>query len=273
MIECEKVRKRLFKIYGKRILCRIGVGETTYNASTENYQNADMAVYIHEKHRVALVWNLENRRRNNRVVKSLSLSKEWKDILPQNGQITAIYKRMGADGKAPYEKVLVLDIDTLFTISEELHLYTKINSDDIECPEEVKKIDSGNYDVIDDGSRNRVSTSRWERDRKFRIAVLTAYGRKCAICRCAEEKLLEAAHIVAVADGGTDNPENGICLCANHHIMFDKELIKIDFDKHILTDAADSVKNMSWYPVFIEKYGGELLLPKYKNTSGIKEGR
>ena len=262
MIKCEEVRKRLFNIYGKRILCRIGVGETTYNASTENYQTADMAVYIHEKYRVAIVWDLENRRRNNRVIKSFSIAETWKDILLQNGQIRAIYKRMGSDDQAPCEKVLVLDVDTLFSISEDLYLYVKVNSDDIEYPDEGKKVDNGRYDVVDDGNRSRFSTSRWERDRKFRITVLDAYDRRCAICRCDEEKLLEAAHIVAVSDGGSDNPENGICLCANHHIMFDKELIKISFDKHILTDVEESVKKMPWYPVFKETYGGKLLLPK-----------
>ena len=99
---------------------------------------------------------------------------------------------MGTDIGAPYEKVLILDIDTLDRIADELYLYLKVNPDDIECPEEIKKKDIVIYDIPDEVTRKRVSTQRWERNRYFRNSVLWAYNCKCAICRCGEEKLLEA---------------------------------------------------------------------------------
>lgn len=257
MIECKAVRKSLFNIYNETILCRIGTGEKiVYNATGENYFGADMAVYIHEKLRKAAVWNLEARRKSNHIVKNLSFGNLWSNIVLEPGKIIGEYKKMGNGSDAPYEKVLFLDIDTLFSIRDELYEYLQINSDDIGFP---KDIDNSVYEMLPDNMRKRYSTSYWERNRRFRNAVLHAYDFQCAICRCHEEKLLEAAHIKAVADDGTDELNNGICLCANHHIMFDKGLLKIDFKERRLSYLDDGLKDMPWYNVFIEKYNGQII--------------
>lgn len=81
---------------------------------------------------------------------------------------------------------------------------------------------------------------------------------KCAICRCSEPKILQAAHIIAVSEGGNDGPENGICLCANHHLMYDNELIKIDFENLTLSDVAPTVKSMPWYDSFVKDYDSKI---------------
>ena len=73
--------------------------------------------------------------------------------------------------------------------------------------------------------------SRWEstkrkRDPKFREAVLTAYRRRCAVCRL-DIRLgqitigLDAAHIRWHQTDGPDEVSNGIALCAFHHKAFD----------------------------------------------------
>ena len=107
--------------------------------------------------------------------------------------------------------------------------------------------------------RYRVTTSRWNRSQDFRDKILSAYNYQCAICRCTEERILQAAHIVPVKDGGSDELSNGICLCANHHLMLDEGLIKIDYEKHELMYIADSVRNMPWHDYFIDQCGGKLL--------------
>ena len=93
--------------------------------------------------------------------------------------------------------------------------------------------------------------------------MLYAYDYQCAVCRCKEEKLLQAAHIIAVADGGNDEVSNGVCLCANHHLMLDHGLISIDFDKLELYNVAGSVKNMPWYETFVKKYHNKIKKAKY----------
>ena len=42
--------------------------------------------------------------------------------------------------------------------------------------------------------------------------------------------MLQAAHIVAKEFDGTDDPRNGLMLCANHHAAFDAKLFTIHQD-------------------------------------------
>ena len=112
--------------------------------------------------------------------------------------------------------------------------------------------------------REKRTVEQYNRSAKFRNEVLTMYGEQCAVCGCTEEKILQAAHIRAVAEGGSDDPKNGICLCANHHLMFDHDLIRIDLKKSRVYHIADSVKQMAWYEQ-AEKRGFRLFLPEEEN--------
>ena len=60
------------------------------------------------------------------------------------------------------------------------------------------------------------------RNAGFRSAVLRNFLYKCACCGIDIPDLLEAAHIVPVANDGTDHPSNGIALCPTHHSAFDR---------------------------------------------------
>jgi len=70
------------------------------------------------------------------------------------------------------------------------------------------------------------------RDREFQRIVLALDGRKCVLCgkglRTSSGKgrrryvNLEAAHIRAVAEEGTDHPRGGLALCPEHHDLFDE---------------------------------------------------
>lgn len=51
---------------------------------------------------------------------------------------------------------------------------------------------------------------------------------RCAICGFQYDYVLDAAHIVPVAEGGTDTYDNGLGLCPNCHRMFDRGLILVD---------------------------------------------
>lgn len=67
------------------------------------------------------------------------------------------------------------------------------------------------------------------RNARFRKIVLRAYRSKCAICDL-DLGIVHAAHIVPVEENGTDEPNNGIALCANHHAAFDKKILIIKDD-------------------------------------------
>jgi putative restriction endonuclease len=75
----------------------------------------------------------------------------------------------------------------------------------------------------------------------FRRLVLEAYENQCAVCCINNPKLLRAAHIVPVVDGGDDSISNGICLCVNHEIAFDAGILTITSEREVLVSAEDDL--------------------------------
>lgn len=63
----------------------------------------------------------------------------------------------------------------------------------------------------------------------FRARVLAAYDTRCTVCRLREAPLLQAAHIVEDReDRGSATVDNGLSLCAIHHLAYDRNLMGID---------------------------------------------
>ena len=95
-------------------------------------------------------------------------------------------------------------------------------------------------DIDADGSaeteRGKVTIThtRYKRDPAFRKNVYLAYNHKCAMCGIQLE-LIEAAHIVPHShEQGTDDVNNGVCLCSIHHAAYDRSLIYFDEEWNIL---------------------------------------
>lgn len=100
-------------------------------------------------------------------------------------------------------------------------------------------------------------SNRAMRDRNFRKTVLRAYGERCAVTglrlingRGRAE--VEAAHIRPVEHDGPDIVSNGIALSGTAHWMFDRGMIGLSDDLHILVsrqsnniDAVTSLINDS----------------------------
>ena len=63
---------------------------------------------------------------------------------------------------------------------------------------------------------------------RFRFLVEKRYGAECVVCGLRVRAMLQAAHIVPKEFDGTDDPRNGLMLCANHHAAFDANLFAID---------------------------------------------
>lgn len=62
----------------------------------------------------------------------------------------------------------------------------------------------------------------------FRLRVLQAYQRTCALCRLRHDELLDAAHIVPDSDPlGEPLVSNGLALCKLHHAAFDRDFLGI----------------------------------------------
>ncbi len=68
----------------------------------------------------------------------------------------------------------------------------------------------------------------------FRVAVLDAYGRRCAVTEEKTLPVLEAAHIRPYADGGGHEVGNGLLLRSDFHTLFDNGYLTIDTDYRLL---------------------------------------
>ena len=62
----------------------------------------------------------------------------------------------------------------------------------------------------------------------FRQRVLVAYQNRCSIWRLRHTRLLDAAHVLADADGGQPVVTNGIAMCKIHHAAYDADIFGID---------------------------------------------
>ena len=76
-------------------------------------------------------------------------------------------------------------------------------------------------------ARRRITVVRTQRSPLFARGVKIEYDYACAVC-LAQMGIVEAAHIVPVSEGGSDDLWNGIALCPNHHRLFDCRLFVVD---------------------------------------------
>ena len=85
-----------------------------------------------------------------------------------------------------------------------------------------------------------VVTYRTIRDTKLSKEIKNLYEFKCQVCgiqiKVDSGYYAEAAHIKALGKphNGPDTPDNIICLCPNHHVMFDKNVFSINDDLSLL---------------------------------------
>lgn len=85
---------------------------------------------------------------------------------------------------------------------------------------------------------------RTVRDKRFTLEVRRAYGHRCCACDVQLE-LIEAAHIDPVEDlESVDLVENGLALCALHHLAYDSGLVLIAANGEIKVDE-NRVRHLS----------------------------
>jgi WD40 repeat protein/serine/threonine protein kinase len=65
-------------------------------------------------------------------------------------------------------------------------------------------------------------------DLAFKFYVFKRYGPRCVVCGVTVAEMLDAAHICPKLAEGSDDPRNGLVLCANHHRAFDAGLFAIN---------------------------------------------
>jgi len=94
----------------------------------------------------------------------------------------------------------------------------------------------------------------------FRVQVLDAYQRACAVTREHSLVVLEAAHVRAYADGGAHDVCNGLALRTDLHRLFDRGYVTVDERMRLVVGRrlkADFDNGRSYYQL----HGTELALP------------
>lgn len=108
------------------------------------------------------------------------------------------------------------------------------------------KVALGNSEPVrsDHGAiRTDLESPTKKRNPVFRRLTMEAYKNACAVCGL-QGATVEAAHAFAVMHGGNNTVNNGIALCANHHILFDDGLLAI-FPDYSLRINYEKLKHYS----------------------------
>ncbi len=115
------------------------------------------------------------------------------------------------------QQTILIEFDNtkelILTPKYESYIDTYISEDELPLFQKRKK-------------KNILAKSRANNQPKFRADVFNYYQNECAVCGI--KLFLDAAHIIPVENYGTDNKENGLILCKNHHKAFDDNYIKIN---------------------------------------------
>ena len=110
--------------------------------------------------------------------------------------------------------------------------------------------------------------------RGFRERVLAAYQTYCAMCHLRHRELLDAAHILADADGGQPVVPNGLSLCKIHHAAFDACVIGIqpeDYRVVVRQDILEEVDGPMLRHGIQDMEGSQLRIPRSKKLRPDQE--
>lgn len=92
-------------------------------------------------------------------------------------------------------------------------------------------------------SRREIRVSRIVRDTARSQRIKNLYGHRCQICgirlECPAGPYSEAAHIrpLGMPHNGPDTEDNILCLCPNHHVLFDNGAISVAEDLTLLGET------------------------------------
>ncbi len=154
--------------------------------------------------------------------------------------------------KRAHDKAVLIKPSCLFRFCEDPFAYLMPDPDEKgflpntlfaspEHKESVVVAESG-CDYFLKTRRERIMSTQVKRNPYFRDIVFQKYNPPhCIVCGEKTREILEAAHFIAVKDGGADTAENGLCLCRIHHKLFDAGMISIHLEDESFSFNQDFV--------------------------------
>jgi HNH endonuclease len=111
--------------------------------------------------------------------------------------------------------------------------------------------------------RTLATVSRRSGQDKFRSEILKAYSGSCLLTKVTISNVLEAAHIVPVSYGGSDDNNNGFCLRVDIHRLFDSGNLRIkSTGELLLSEVAVASSNYSFLP-------SRIAIPSFVNPANL----
>ena len=125
-------------------------------------------------------------------------------------------------------------------------------------PKEFNKLfESHAPEVINSKKQPKTQTIEVRHEQQgFRSSILAAYSNTCCITGCSVTPALEAAHIMDYSKSKDNNINNGICIRADIHILFDRGLLKINDDYEVIVNE-ELNETQYW-----DYHGQKISLPK-----------
>lgn len=124
----------------------------------------------------------------------------------------------------------------------------------------VEPDDSIPFSLVSEAEPSQALAPTRPGQQHFRFLVFQRYGPKCAVCDLAIPEVLDAVHLMPKAAGGSDDPRNGLVLCAVHHRALDARLFGIEPEslrlcfraegpsRQDLRITRDSISHLRWLP-------------------------
>jgi len=104
-------------------------------------------------------------------------------------------------------------------------------SDPLTFVVEDKAEPAEDYQPIQDEDKRQAYARRVRKGQsRFRKALQTLYGSRCAFTGTNEETVLEACHIISHAKTGDNSLDNGLLLRSDIHVLFDEHLMTLTND-------------------------------------------
>ena len=200
-----------------------------------------IVISYNHQHKVYIVWNALKHQNFMGNKKTLSLGANGKKIIRDKSKLELQNEII------PVPKQLHnsdIKCETVFIVGENALLDFCKHYEEYVFGNEICSYDENQIDELE---RKYIQVFRKQRDPNFRNKVLKKYDYTCIVCGCKETTILQAAHIVSVESGGSDDASNGYCLCANHHLMFDAKILNIDMETGTFSCENTSEVNAEWY--------------------------
>ncbi len=140
-----------------------------------------------------------------------------------------------------------------------------------EADKTIHSLEASPFSLFDKKRKIVESLSfRKARNSAFRVRLISLYESKCAVGGTVIEAVdktvnLDAAHIVPVEAGGSDDPRNGLLLSKDIHWAFDRGLLYFDQASEIF--VSDAVRNIPSNKYLASLHGAKLR-PPIKNELG-----